>query len=69
MREEHKIKRLAKRRWGDIAYLLGGWTLQSWKPNLKAVNTTIKFVEAMERLDNNRWRHREEDEAERNRRE
>lgn len=74
MREEHKIKRLAKGRWGDAAYLLGGWSgerkdgaLQSWKPNLKVVNATIKFVEATERLDNNRWRQREEDEAENNR--
>ena len=25
LREEHKIKRLAKGRWGDTAYLLGGW--------------------------------------------
>ena len=71
--EEHKIKRLAKGRWGDTAYLLGGWSgerkdgaLQSWKPNLKVVNATIKYVEATERLDNNRWRQREEDEAESN---
>ena len=58
LREEHKIKRLAKGRWGDTAYLLGGWSgerkdgaLQSWKPNLKVVKATIKFVEATERLD------------------
>ena len=72
-REAHKIKRLAKGRWGDTAYSLGGWSgerddgaLQSWKPSLKMVNATIKFVEAMERLNNDRWRHREEDEEESN---
>lgn len=71
LREEHKIKRLAKGRWSDTAYLLGGWSgerkdgaLESWKPNLKMVNATIKFVEATERLNNNRWRHRQEDEEE-----
>ena len=47
LREEHKIKRLAKGRWGDTA--------------------TIKFVETADKLDNNRWRRREEDEAESNR--
>ena len=73
LREEHKIKRLAKGRWGDTAYLLGGWSgerkdvaLESWNPNLKMVNATIKFVGATERLNNNRWRHREEDEEKSN---
>ena len=41
--------------------------MQSWKPNLRVVNATIKFVEATDRLDNNRWRQREEDAAESNR--
>lgn len=74
LREAHEIKNLAKGWWDDIAYLLGGWSeeskdgaLHSWKPNLKMVNAIIKFVEATERLDNNRWRHREEDEEESNR--
>lgn len=53
--------------------MLGGWSaerkdgaLQSWNPNLKVVNATatIKLVEASQRLNNNRWRHREEDEEE-----
>lgn len=59
LREELKIKRLAKGRYGDTAYSLGGWsgerkdgTLEIWKPNLKLVNATIKFVEATERLNN-----------------
>lgn len=72
LREEHKLKRLAKGRWRDTAFLLGvrsgerkDEVLESWKPNLKMVNATIKFVEATERLSNNRWQHREEDEEER----
>lgn len=74
MREAHKMRSLAKSRWGDTAYLLGGWpgerkdgALHNWKRNLKVVNATIKFVEATERLNNNRWRQREEDEEESNR--
>lgn len=69
LREEHKIKRLAKSRWGDTAFLLGGWSgerkdgiLESWKPNLKMVNATIKFVEVTKRLNNNRWKQREDEE-------
>lgn len=72
--EAHKIRSLAKSRWGDTAYLLGGWSgerkdgaLHNWKRSLKVVNATIKFVEATERLNNNRWRQREEDEEESNR--
>lgn len=34
---------------------------------MRVVNATIKFVEATDRLDNNRWRQREEDAAESNR--
>lgn len=40
--------------------LVGGWSgkrkdgaVESWKPDLKMVNATIKFVEANERLKNN----------------
>ena len=35
--------------------------LDNWTPNLKMVNATIRFAEATERLNNNRWRHREEE--------
>lgn len=66
LREAREIKSLAKRRWGDTAFVSGGWSGErkdgaphSWKPDLKIVNTTIKFVEATERLNNNRWRRRE----------
>ena len=68
LRDAHNIKNLAKGRWGDTAYLLGGWSgkrkegsLDKWTPNLKMVNATIRFAEATERLDNNRWKHREEE--------
>lgn len=63
LREARKIQSDAG---GDTAYLSGGWSgerkdgaLHSWKPDLKIVNATIKFVEATERLNNNRWRRRE----------
>ena len=68
LRDAHNIKTLAKGRWGGTAYLLGGWSgerkdgaLDNWTPNLKMVNATIRFAEATERLNNNRWRHREEE--------
>lgn len=65
LRDIHNMKKLAKGRWGDTAYLLGGWlgekknrALDNWILNLKIVNATIRFAEATERLDNNRWREK-----------
>lgn len=74
LREAHKIKSLAKRRWSDTAYLLGGWSgkrkdgaLHSWKSDLKMVNPTIEFMEATERLNDSKWRRSGGDEEESNR--
>lgn len=48
--------------------MLGGWSgerkdgvLDKWTPNMKMVNATIRFAEATERLDYNRWRYEEEE--------
>lgn len=50
LRGAHKIRSLAKSRWGNTAYLLGRWSgerknvvLHNWKPNLKIVNATISL--------------------------
>jgi hypothetical protein len=48
----------AGKRWGDISFLLGGWTNTRedgakaiWQPNYEVVRATIKFAMETGRLD------------------
>lgn len=56
-----QYKKPAKKFWSDTAHLLGRQlrekkdkTLDKQTPNLKIVNITIRFAEAIERLENKR---------------
>lgn len=47
----------ARPRWGDLSYLLGGWShasrdgpIHAWRPNLTVVKATIAFAEVTKRL-------------------
>lgn len=49
---------IGQTRWGDLSYLLGGWTntildgeKQHWTPNITAVRATIAFAIETKRLD------------------
>jgi ribonuclease HI len=55
--ERTELMTQAGARWGDISYLLGGWTnerldgrVQTWKPDTEAVRATITFAKKTGRL-------------------
>ena len=55
--ERRNLMEAARPRWGDVAYLLGGWSgeaydgeRQKWSPDAKVVTATIKFVQATKRM-------------------
>lgn len=63
-----EIRRLAGQWWGDISYLLGGWSgeqkdgaLAKWKPTNEMVRATINFAIAMGRLENKKAEREERD--------
>jgi hypothetical protein len=59
-----ELQAVAGNRWGDVSYLLGGWGLKKhwetgepldgpkgkWKPDLKVVKQTIRFLQHTGRL-------------------
>jgi hypothetical protein len=59
-----ELQAAAGDRWGDVSYLLGGWRLkkhwetgepldgpkEKWKPDLKVVKQTIRFLQHTGRL-------------------
>jgi hypothetical protein len=58
------MKEAAGRRWGDLSYLLGGYSkkrelrtgksadgpMEKWAPNLEMVKTTIQFLQQTTRM-------------------
>ena len=53
-----ELRSLAAHRWGDLAYVLGGWSnerkdgpLDKWSPASTMISATIKFVIATGRLE------------------
>ena len=58
-----KLKKEAGRRWGDLPYMVGGWSdrrtpngelidgpMEKWKPDHRIVAATLEFVRATGRL-------------------
>jgi len=58
------MKEVAGRRWGDLSYLLGGYSMkrelrtgkpvdgpmEKWTPNLEMVKSTIQFLQQTTRM-------------------
>lgn len=70
----HELKRLAANRWGDLAYILGGWSnerkdgpLDKWVPSKAAISAIINFAIATGPLEVRSNEYDEETEDENNR--
>ena len=68
----YELKRLAANRWGDLAYMLGGWPserkegpLDKWAPSKAAISAAINFAIATGRLEDRSNEDDEETEDER----
>lgn len=58
---EEPLRSLAGHSWGDLAYVLGGWSnerkdgpLDNWSPTITMIAATIKFAIATGRLEDRR---------------
>lgn len=67
-----ELKRVAGNRWGDLSFMLGGWSnkrkdgpLDKWTPSKAAISTTINFTIATGRLEDCSHDDNEETEDER----
>ena len=67
-----ELKRVAANRWGDLAFMLGGWSnerkdgpLDKWAPSKVAISATINFAIATGRLEDCSNEYDEETEDER----
>lgn len=70
----HELERLAASRWGDLAYMLGGWSnerkdgpLDKWTPSKAVISAGIDFAIDTSRLECCSNEYGEETEVESNR--
>ncbi len=66
-----EFKRLAANWWGDLSYVLGGWSnerkdgpLDKWTPQTAMISTTINFAIATGQQEDRRNEHDEEESEE-----
>ena len=67
-----ELKRVAANRWGDLSFMLGGWSnerkdgpLDKWRPSKAAISATFNFAIATGRLEDGSHEYDKETEDER----